>query len=413
MSDENTIVEDLVTAPLTPEMFIELVPMSEPQRTVGRIWKKHTMLIDNVTLDWLGYIGSYNVQRRTFRRMLQTTGIEYETVSSTDSISMNKWPEIACDGRGRPIEWLVVRGEDFKIACLRANTKRVLDIARFYGVLEYSFRAYGIYIAKYHADLSTRKHNNELALLDEKHTSEHSMQSLRVKSNHENELAILYQKHALVDQKHAAERNSSRRENDAMRAKRNEITTSVAASRKRMGAMLQQLRAKSARFVPAPTRSDREECVAVVKMSDAYIPVETDPLYVRKCDVIFVRSQRGLLSRRMCRLRHFGNNTNVRAEIMHQVKTANARALYARFVERTSESAEMISLTLFGGQLIGDSMDDVIALLVKTEAEKYKICDDDDDDDIDYENDGLGDYYALEDSEEDESEEGETWTIMN
>ena len=60
MSDENTIVEDLVTealalsftAPLTPEMFIELVPMSEPQRTVGRIWKKkHTMLIDNVTLD--------------------------------------------------------------------------------------------------------------------------------------------------------------------------------------------------------------------------------------------------------------------------------------------------------------------------------------------------------------------------
>ena len=40
MSDENTIVEDLVTAPLTPEMFIELVPMSEPQRTVGRIWKK-------------------------------------------------------------------------------------------------------------------------------------------------------------------------------------------------------------------------------------------------------------------------------------------------------------------------------------------------------------------------------------
>ena len=58
-------------------------------------------------------------------------------------------------------------------------------------------------------------------------------------------------------------------------------------------------------------------------------------------------------------------------------------------------------------------MDDVIALLVKTEAEKYKICDDDDDDDIDYENDGLGDYYALEDGEEDESEEGETWTIMN
>ena len=58
MSDENTIVEDLVTAPLTPEMFIELVPMSEPQRTVDRIWKKHTMLIDNVTIDWLGYIGS-------------------------------------------------------------------------------------------------------------------------------------------------------------------------------------------------------------------------------------------------------------------------------------------------------------------------------------------------------------------
>ena len=201
MSDENTIVEDLVTealalsftAPLTPEMFIELVPMSEPQRTVGRIWKNiqcyTPMLIDNVTLDWLGYIGSYNVQRRTFRRMLQTTGIEYETVSSTDSISMNKWPEIACDGRGRPIEWLVVRGEDFKIACLRANTKRVLDIARFYGVLEYSFRAYGIYIAKYHADLSTRKHNNELALLDEKHTSEHSMQSLRVKSNHDKHIA--------------------------------------------------------------------------------------------------------------------------------------------------------------------------------------------------------------------------------
>ena len=77
MSDENTIVEDLVTealalsftAPLTPEMFIELVPMSEPQRTVGRIWKNiqcyTPMLIDNVTLDWLGYIGSYNVQRTT------------------------------------------------------------------------------------------------------------------------------------------------------------------------------------------------------------------------------------------------------------------------------------------------------------------------------------------------------------
>ena len=140
---------------LTPKQFISLVRVlkDEPTSIVDRIWGNTRcmgvpVIIDPEILHWLGYRESFEENSKKFNRVLVSVGIETKTVSG--NIVPRCWPEVRQQYHavGPKKEWIVVEREDFKIGCFRVCTNRALEVIKFFGVIDYAYQAYSVYLIR-------------------------------------------------------------------------------------------------------------------------------------------------------------------------------------------------------------------------------------------------------------------------
>ena len=320
------IDDDLMSA----EEFFALFSIAAPDRLIPRFWENidtgAPMIVDAVTLKWLGYTaGTLCNKQQQFIGRLDELNVEYEAIK--EATAKKSWPEVATeiaavDPRHRPkLRWVVLSGLNVKLACLSARRETAaLLVARFYVEVEAVFRAYN--------DYCTRHGKRERQRDDEDNRRDHQL------------LVRLNQ----------ARLNEVEHDRDVLQGQR---------------------RAMARRYVPPAADPRKDEAVAIIKMDARYKHnPKSDPAYTKGITHVFVCRQMATLRARLEEVRQWGNGSNRNADWFFTIYTPNASQLFIAF-RRLAADERVVKMRSRGCTLNARGAAAVVELLEEADAMKY------------------------------------------
>ena len=315
--------------PMTAEEFFEVFFIAAPDQLIPRFLENidtdAPIMVDAVTLEWLGYTGTLHDNQQQFIGRLDELDVPHEVIDEDAAVML--WPEVATDiadvdpQHREELRWVVLSGLNFKLACLSARTENAaLLVARFYVEVEMVFRAYTAYCAR----------------VRERQRDDDANQRVQDLVMHLNQLRLVL---------------------DEVEHDRDVLD--------------EQRQAMAERYVPPPAEVDREEVLEIIEMAADYVhDPESDPAYTNGITHVFVRRQRATLERRLEVVRQWGNGSNRNAVSVHTIETPNACQLFIAFRHLAADE-RVVRMRSYGCTLDANGAAAVINLLNEAAAARY------------------------------------------
>ena len=329
------IDDDLMSA----EEFFALFSIAAPDRLITRFGKNidpgAPMIVDAVTLKWLGYtVGTLCNKQQQFIGRLDELNVKYEAIK--EATAKKSWPEVATeiaavDPRHRPeLRWVVLPGLDFKLACLKTRRQTAARlVARFFVKVELVFRAYNDYCTRHgererlnQSRLNEVEHDRDV--LQSTRHDERGRQRDDEDNRRDHELLVRLNQSRLNEVEHDRDVLQSTRHDERGRQRddednRRDHELLVRLNQSRLNevehdrdALQSQRRAMARRYVSPAADPRKDEAVAIIKMDARYKHVpESDPAYTKGITHVFVRRQTAALKARLEEVRRWGNRSNL------------------------------------------------------------------------------------------------------
>ena len=261
---------------------------------VDRFWSAldndDMIVVDRKTMEWLGYEDEAKGAQQSVSRLLEKYSIPYDKIDVGDERSA-QFPSIAEEASSMGQKnlhrkrWIVMSCDDFKFAASLAPASGI-RIKQYFRILDRLWRQYNAYILQFKGNTHQQ---NTFALL---------------KAHREETVALL-----------KAHREETGAQEEAYAAQEE----AYAAREEAINAALQPYVSKR------PGHVGQEEVICIVGMSSDYVYCdETDPEYVLGSAAVIIRCQKRALTNRIRGVRKWGDDTNVKADVLLLKQDINA-----------------------------------------------------------------------------------------
>ncbi|ASZ85005.1 025L [Cherax quadricarinatus iridovirus] len=382
--------------------YIETVKFEIDTFMLDKFWQcvseDHRIHVDTMVITWLGYDNKEpRLNKQSFIKLLTSHQIEFTRIKHEDP-NFSKYPELVEEAKKyskavlKNKSWIIMNSDDFKMMVMCLQTKKAMDIRKYYLSIEKLFKMYCEYTLHFNLRREERRLKENLLReerrLKEKDTvigeKECTIEALRrdiqeaerkrerereednrkweeAKRRQDQLLGIsLESKNELKGVKAELGQANENLENvnvqlgqanenlenvnvqlgqangklEVANGKLDDANEQLEVMEERMGVMEEHIEEIRDVAVPKPRNKGKIHKIGLVKMSKNYVPDSSDPGYIRNSNVIIIRRQKDSFNVRVQQIKSYGNETNANARVIFEIDNPNSINLFNRLKEK-------------------------------------------------------------------------------